>query len=276
MLLGNVRSRYRGRGMEFEEVRHYQPGDDVRSIDWKVSARLGGTYTKLFCEERERPCHILVDQRQSLFFGSAYQFKSVLAAEVAAALGWAALAGGDRVGGQVLGDTIEHDCRARRNTQAVLRLIHDIHDLNHALYEIQANPDQELTASNPQSLANSLEECHRITRPGTSIYLVSDFHDFDQAAVKALTTLGKHTDITLIQINDPIELEIPLLGSVAISDGQASSRMRISKSIQHAYLSEVDKRILNLKTAAAQSRAHYAHISTTESARDALVKIFGV
>ena len=86
MLLGNVRSRFRGRGMEFEEVRRYQPGDDIRTIDWKVSARTQSTYTKLFCEERERPCHIIVDQRSSLFFGSNRQFKSVLAAELATCL----------------------------------------------------------------------------------------------------------------------------------------------------------------------------------------------
>jgi len=262
--------------MEFEEVRHYQPGDDVRSIDWKVSARIGGTYTKLFCEERERPCHILVDQRRSHFFGSATQFKSVLAAEVAAALAWAALAGGDRIGGQVLGDTSERDSRARRNTQAVLRLIHDIHDLNHALCKTPSSPDEEISNSDAQSLTNSLEECARITRPGTSIYVISDFHDFGQSAVKALTTLGKHTDITLIQISDPMELEMPLLGNIAISDGQTTSRLRINKSIQHAYLSEMDRRMLYLKTAAAQSRAHYTHISTGSSARDALIKIFSV
>jgi len=91
LLLGNVRSRYRGRGMEFEEVRRYQAGDDIRTIDWKVSARAQGTYTKLFCEERERPCHILVDQRRTLYFGSKIQFKSVLAAELAAGIAWAAL-----------------------------------------------------------------------------------------------------------------------------------------------------------------------------------------
>ncbi|MBT5031007.1 MAG: DUF58 domain-containing protein, partial [Proteobacteria bacterium] len=99
MLLGETRSKFRGRGMEFEEVRQYQPGDDIRNIDWRVSARTGGTYTKLFCEERERPVHIVVDQRNSMFFGSAQRFKSVLAAEVASALAWAALAGSDRIGG---------------------------------------------------------------------------------------------------------------------------------------------------------------------------------
>ena len=141
---------------------------------------------------------------------------------------------------------------------------------------MRTNSDEKIVASISQSLANSLEECRRITRPGTSIYVVSDFHDFNQAAVKALTTLGKHTDITLIQISDPMELEIPLLGNIAISDGQDSSRMRISKSIQQAFWGEMDRRILNLKTAAAQSRAHYAHVSTANSARDTLVKIFGV
>jgi len=267
MLLGNVRSRFRGRGMEFAEVRRYQPGDDIRTIDWKVSARTQSTYTKLFCEERERPCHILVDQRSHLFFGSQRQFKSVLAAELAAAIGWAALAGGDRVGGQVIGDKSELDCRARRNKQAVLRLIHDINELNQQL--IHANTDTTT------SLGNSLEECRRITRPGTAIFVISDFHDFDDSAAKALSNLGKHTDITLLQVSDTLEDELPMSGTIAISDGKRNNRVFLSKSLKRAYQEQRSARQVLLKSAVARARALYANIDTEQSAREALVRLFG-
>ena len=267
MLLGNVRSRFRGRGMEFEEVRRYQPGDDIRTIDWKVSARTQQTYTKLFCEERERPCHILVDQRSSLFFGSEKQFKSVLAAELAAAIAWAALAGGDRVGGQVIGDLTERDCRARRNKQAVLQLIHNIDELNQLLQQ----PSNETSTT----LANSLEECRRITRPGTAIFVISDFHDFDDAAAKALTNLGKHADITLLHVCDALEDTLPISGSIAISDGVHNSNIFLSKSLKNAYQEKRAKQQQVLTSAVTQARALYANIDTQLLAREALMKLFG-
>lgn len=268
MLLGNVRSRFRGRGMEFEEVRRYQPGDDIRTIDWKVSARAQGTYTKLFCEERERPCHILVDQRSHLFFGSTIQFKSVLAAELATALAWAALAGGDRIGGQVIGQTEHRDTRARRNKQAVLKFVHDICELNACLASKQEVRDNTL------SLALSLEECRRMTRPGTAVFIVSDFHDFDQASAKALSDLAKHTDVSLLQVTDPLEESLPLAANVAISDGLHSSKVSISKRVQVAYQAERQQQRELLEKSVSQSRALFARISTASQARDALRKIF--
>lgn len=273
MMLGNVRSRFRGRGMEFEEVRRYQPGDDIRTIDWKVSARAEGTYTKLFCEERERPCHILVDQRSPLYFGSTRQFKSVLAAELGAALAWAALAGGDRVGGQVVADFDEKDTRARRNRQAVLNLIHDIHEANAALQESQNQSQQDTSV--PSSLGASLEECQRITRPGTAIFIVSDFHDFDQRAAKALSNLGKHTDLSLLQVMDPLEESLPLLSNVAISDGRQNRRVTISKRIKSDYLEQRAAQQVELKKAIGRARALYSLVSTKDSARSALISIFG-
>ena len=277
MLLGNVRSRFRGRGMEFEEVRRYQPGDDIRTIDWKVSARVGDTYTKLFCEERERPCHILVDQRSTLYFGSDRQFKSVLAAELAAALAWAALAGGDRVGGQVLSDFSERDSRDRRNKQAVLQFIHDLDQANHLL-AVQApaekSPQQNEPPQTPTSLANSLEECRRITRPGTAIFIISDFHDFDVACAKALFNLGKHADLSLFQVSDKLEEQLPILGNVAISDGQYSSSIALTSGLTKAYTAKLADHQALLKSAAARARALYSKAETSQTARDILVKIF--
>jgi uncharacterized protein (DUF58 family) len=266
LLLGNVRSRFRGRGMEFEEVRRYQAGDDIRTIDWKVSARAHGVYTKLFCEERERPCHILVDQRRSLYFGSSIQFKSVLAAELAAGIAWAALKGGDRVGGQVIGENQTIDSRARRSKQAVLGFIHDVHELNHRLAG-EPEPSEA-------NLAISLDECQRITRPGTAIFIISDFHDFDQAAAKSLSNLGKHADLTLLQVSDQLEQQLPSLGSVAISDGRQSSKVNLSKSLTKAYQQRITNQQQLLISAATKSRALYAGVDTSQTARQALIKLF--
>lgn len=278
MLLGNVRSRFRGRGMEFEEVRRYQAGDDIRTIDWKVSARVGKTYTKLFCEERERPCHILVDQRSHLYFGSQRQFKSVLAAELAAGLSWAALAGGDRVGGQVIGDVAERDNRGRRSKQAVLRFIHDIHEFNRGLMQptlLQEPSAQQGSQAQTSSLANSLEECRRITRPGTAIFIISDFHDFNADSAKALSNLGKHADVTLLHVVDELEEQLPFNGAIAISDGEHQANVNVSSKIKSAYQARLQEKDAALKSGATKARALYKKLDTSQSAREALIAIFG-
>lgn len=273
MLLGNVRSRFRGRGMEFEEVRRYQAGDDIRTIDWKVSARAQGTFTKLFCEERERPCHIIVDQRSPLFFGSKGLFKSVLAAEIASAIAWAALKGGDRVGGQVIGDYDERESRAKRSKQSVLRFIHDINELNHALF-LSMRESNHVKNSNNSTMSNSLEECRRITRPGTAIFVISDFHDFDTDTAKALSNLAKHTDVSLLKINDALEQDLPIFGGIAISDGLQSSKIHITKALKQDYQNTLSEKDALLKNAATQARALFAELSTDNSARQSLIKLF--
>lgn len=277
MLLGNVRSRYRGRGMEFEEVRAYQVGDDIRTIDWKVSARAGGTYTKLFCEERERPCHIIVDQRSSMYFGSKVQFKSVLAAELASGLAWAALASGDRVGGQVIGDSSERDSKARHSKQAVLKFLHDLDELNHKLQtNLVPNDKAESQTEEPKatSLANSLQECQRTTRPGTAIFVISDFHDFDPSCAKALRNLSKHADLTLLQVVDLLEEKFPIKGNIAISNGKQSSRITVTNVLKKQYATAREEHMTLLKNAATQARALYTKTDTTQSARQTLTKLF--
>lgn len=270
MLLGETRSRFRGRGMEFEEVRTYQPGDDVRNIDWRVSARTGGTYTKLFCEERERPVHILVDQRSSMFFGSSKRFKSVLAAELATALAWAALAGSDRIGGQIIGDYAESDIRARRNKHAVLKFIHDLNEHNLALPEKNTRENAA-----PKTLTEMIDECRRITRPGTAIFLISDFHDFGETTAKSLSTLGRHTDINLFHIVDAIELNLPDAGTVSISDGNHRVSVKLSSGLQKDFLEKSAKREKLLKDAAVRSRALYTQVQTDEEPRHLLNRIYG-
>ena len=268
MLLGETRSRFRGRGMEFEEVRAYQAGDDIRSIDWRVSARTGGTFTKLFCEEHERPVHVMVDQRNSLFFGSQVQFKSVLAAEVACAIAWAALAGSDRIGGQIIGDYESRDIRAKRNKQAVLKFIHNLTEINSLL------PTNKQQTEIGNTIANMIEECRRITRPGTAVFIISDFHDFDQLAAKALSSLGRHCDISLLNISDPLEKQLPLLGNVAISDGVEHRSVTLNKKLKSDYQNKLNEHQERLQQSAIRARALYTELSTAVTARHALTKIF--
>ena len=275
MLLGETRSRFRGRGMEFEEVRPYQPGDDIRNIDWKVSARAGGTYTKLFCEERERPIHIIVDQRNSMFFGSSQRFKSVLAAEIASALAWAALAGSDRIGGQVVGDYSESDIRAKRTKEAVLRVVRDLVAYNQQLP--QTDPDHAPNQTKQESkktIAQVLEECRRLTRPGTVIFIISDFHDFGPAAAKALSMLGRHTDVSLIHIIDALEKQLPFSGQVAISDGNNRSSVQLSARVRASFEEQYQTRQAALLKAATRSRALYTQVATDANPRRTLTQLF--
>ncbi len=268
VLLGNTRSRFRGRGMEFEEVRRYQAGDDIRTIDWKVTARKPGTYTKLFCEERERPCHIIIDQRGTLFFGSGDRFKSVLAAELGSAIAWATLASGDRVGAQIFGNTTEVDIRARNSRKAVLTLIDNLHSMNTQLLHQSTSTDAE------QPLSHYLNESLRIVRPSSAVFVISDFHDIDDACSKALGKLGKRTDLTLIQVFDPLEEALPSGGILPISDGEQTASVRLSSELQSAYENSIATRNKLIRRTAKLTGAHFLKISTLDTARQALSKAY--
>lgn len=221
-MVGNRSTRMRGRGIEFEEVRQYQAGDDIRTIDWRVTARSGKPHTKMFREERERPTLLCVDQRQNMFFGSRTAFKSVVAAHVAALIGWATLEHGDRVGGLVFNDESHCDIRARRHRQTVLQLLNQMHRFNRVL-PVSAN-----TVSKPFEVA--LKELQRIAKPGYQIVLISDFHgwrdgwdDSNRASsnqcIKRLAQLSQHCEIVAIGIHDPLEAELPAPGRYGVSDG---------------------------------------------------------
>ena len=212
---GATRSPLRGRGLEFEEVRAYQAGDDVRAIDWRVTARSGRPYTKLFREERERPVLLLVDQRQPMFFGSRHCFKSVLATQLGALLAWSAVARGDRVGGLVIGNDERRDLRPRHTRRALLHWLDTLHRFNHQLQR-----DSQLQGSDGDTLRAALDDLRHIAHPGSAIYLISDFSGADQPdALQPLRLLARHCDVRALWITDPLERELPPPGRYAISDG---------------------------------------------------------
>jgi uncharacterized protein (DUF58 family) len=211
-LVGPHQTRFRSRGIEFEEVRAYQAGDDIRSIDWRVTARTGKPHTKMFREERERPVMLMVDQRLSMFFGSKTCFKSVMAAHTAALLAWAAFQNNDRVGGLVFNDEGHQEVRPKRNARTVLRLLSSIDSLNHQL--------SRRVTRGESGVDQAIEELRRITRPGSNLFIISDFHDLGNEGLKHLYLLSKNNDITAVRIYDPLEEHLPPKGAYSITNGE--------------------------------------------------------
>jgi uncharacterized protein (DUF58 family) len=228
-LAGPNKSNFRGRGIDFEEVRSYQPGDDIRTIDWRVTARTGQAHTKLFREERERPVLVAVDQRPGMFFGSSHCFKSVLAAQLASLVAWSALDGGDRVGGLVFNGAMHREIRPRRSRKTVLALLSHIADFNNDL-----PPAREVQAGN---FAETLANLRRIARPGTSLFLISDFSGAaGEHAREHLFQLAQHTEITAIACFDPLECELPPAGRYAVTDGLDRSELDTAdRALRAAY-----------------------------------------
>ncbi len=214
---GSNQSVFKGRGMEFAESRGYQAGDDVRNIDWRVTARTGKTHTKLFQEERERPVHLLVDMRPMMQFGTRVRFKSNLAAVVAAQLAWVGHDGGDRVGGQILTSEGIDDFRAARTRRAVLRFLEALSLNTQLKTDSEESPNN--TKEQPLTLAQGIHRLRKSCRPGTLAFVISDFSDFDEHAIQELVRLSAHTHVTAIQISDALDQSLPAQGR--LSDGQS-------------------------------------------------------
>jgi len=234
-LAGPNKSNFRGRGIDFEEVRNYQHGDDIRTIDWRVTARTGVAHTKLFREERERPVLVVVDQRSSMFFGSRHCFKSVLAGQIASLLAWSALHRGDRVGGLVFDDARHREIRPRRSRKTVLTLLSQITAFNHAL------PGSPETVNG--GFASMLSNLRRIARPGSSLFLVSDFRGgSERGAREHLFELAKHTELTAIACTDPLESRLPGAGMYAVTDGRERSELNTAdRQLRNRYERDMEQ-----------------------------------
>ncbi|HBH62240.1 MAG TPA: DUF58 domain-containing protein [Nitrospiraceae bacterium] len=199
---GHYHSVFKGQGMEFEEVREYQPGDDIRSIDWNVTARTGRPFIKKFVEERELTIMLLFDMSGSTYFGSVNKLKRQLAAELCSLLAMSAIKNNDKVGLIAFTDRIEKFVPPRKGLSHVLRLIRE------ALY---FEPEGKAT-----DISGALEYLGRVTNRSTVSFIISDFHDTDYK--KPLSIAGKRHDIVAISITDPREIELPDIGIINLED----------------------------------------------------------
>lgn len=262
-------SRFRGRGMEFDESRPYQPGDDPRSIDWRVTARSTTAYTKLFREERERPVLIAVDLRSNMHFATQGCFKSVNASRAAALLSWAAHHRGDRLGGLIFGDTTHRELKPRLGRRAALRFVH----------ELVEHPDwvrRDAKARNEDALTQAMSALRRVTRPGSLVVVISDFAGFSRAAQSYLSSVARHNEVLALFLSDPLERELPPPGryrlvsphdELAIDTYAAPAR----RDYEHAY----KERLEELETFCQRYGVHLMPMSTDDDPVSALQTALG-
>ncbi len=214
VLAGEYHSVFKGQGMEFEEVREYQIGDEVRSIDWNVTARMGQPFVKRFREERELTVLFAVDLSASGDFGSTDKLKNEVSAEICALLAFSAIKNNDKVGLIVFTDTVELFIPPAKGTSHVLRIIREL---------LGFKPRQVKT-----DIAAAVDFLGKVTRRQTVVFLVSDF--LESSFERSLRAVGKCHDLTAISIFDPVELEMPNVGLVELEDAETSEVIQIDTS----------------------------------------------
>jgi uncharacterized protein (DUF58 family) len=197
-------SHFRGRGMEFDESRPYQPGDDPRSIDWRVTARSTTAYTKLFREERERPVLVMVDLRANMHFATRGCFKSVNASRAAGLLAWAAHHRGDRLGGLIFGDHVHRELKPRLGRRAALRFAHALAD--HPDWQSRARHADE---DGEAALTMAMSSLRRVARPGSLVVVLSDFQGLSRTAQSNLSSVARHNEVLAVVLSDPFERQLP-------------------------------------------------------------------
>nr|WP_320114264.1 DUF58 domain-containing protein [uncultured Desulfuromonas sp.] len=264
-LSGGYRSVQRGRGMEFAEVRSYQNGDDIRTIDWRVTARTGKPHTKLFQEERERPVLVALDYRRPMFFATRGCFKAVQASHLAALIGWQALKDGDRLGAFLFSEERHVELRPQSGKRGVLRLLQQM---------VNAPAWQRPTHQpfNPQQrLFNTLIRLRRVARPGSLVTLISDFSQWDSQVEEQLILLARHCSLRLIFCYDPLEAALPQNGCYPISDGRQQGLLNSDDhSFRNHYRQRFTAHLDVLTQFCQQQRASLLLCATTDQPMDCL------
>jgi len=230
-LAGAYRSRFRGRGVDFLESRNYQPGDDIRNMDWRVTARTGRAHTKVFQEERERPVLVVIDASPSLYFGTRRCLKSVAAGQMAAAIAWSAVRRGDRVGGFLFAPGKHRELRPSGGRRGAMRLIQGLVDW--------LQPEQ--ADGKTEGLSVALERVRHAVRPGSLIIVLSDFFSLDEDCNRHISRLRQHNDVIGCQLLDAAEYALPE-GAYPISDGHASSIMNTQHQADRNRFEQISQR----------------------------------
>jgi len=223
LLSGRYASRMRGRGLNFEEIRDYRSGDDVRSIDWKVTARLQSPHVRVFNEERDRQGVLVVDQRLSMFFGTRRAMKSVTAAEIAAVVAWRILSVGDRVGGIVFNDRSIEEVRPQRSRRIVLQYLTKLAEQNQAL-GVGRGITRDATMLN-----RAVDRIRRVAPHDATVVIFSDFDGADETTRHAIAALAAHNTVIAVLIHDPSQSELPAAGRMTVTDGE----LQIALDVAH-------------------------------------------
>ncbi len=212
ILTGRHNSKLRGRGLNFEELRHYRAGDDIRTMDWKVTNRTKKPHVRVFTEERERNVILLLDQRVSMFFGSKDKMKSVAAAEAAALIAWRVLASGDRIGAVIFNDEAIVHIPPERSKTNVIKVLSKAVEFNQQL--------QVGRRSSAEQLQQALDKAARTLSHDALLVLIGDGSGWTQQATDHVRRISQHNDIIALKVFDPAEEELPDIDQFVVSDGR--------------------------------------------------------
>ena len=261
LLSGEYHSVFKGQGMEFAEVREYTPGDDVRGIDWNVTARLNSPFVKIFEEERELTVMLMVDMSGSLLFGSVDKTKQQIAAELTAILAFSAMKNNDKVGLILFTDRIEKFVPPRKGRSHGLRIIREI---------LSFEP-----AGNKTDIRSALEYFNHTIKKKSIAFLISDF--IDEGYEKIMNVVGKKHDLIGVVLNDPRESEMPRSGLIKFKDAETGNIRVIdtsNKAIQQWFSETLQSREVERKSTFIKSRLDAIEIKTSESYVKPLVNFF--
>jgi uncharacterized protein (DUF58 family) len=265
---GAYMSSFRGRGMEFDESRLYLPGDDIRNMDWRVTARTGEPHTKVYREERERPVLIWLDLNPSMLFATRGCFKAVAASKAAAMLAWSTSAHNDRLGALIFAGNDHVELKPRRGKSAVLDLIGQT--CKHPAWHNSHNRQ-------PRNMSHAMSRLRKVTRPGSLVFLISDFREMDDQAESHLINVARHNDVVLIQVYDPIEAELPPSGSYKVSDGNNELQLNTAdKKLRLEYRERFDQRQTRLAKLCRQHRMYLLPLATCDDVLSGLQQGLGI
>lgn len=295
---GGSQSLYHGRGMTYAESRLYQHGDDVKNMDWRVTARTGKAYTKLYQEERERPVFILVDLRPHMFFGTRVRFKSHMAVEIAATLAWLGHDAGDRIGGQIITAQGVENLKPTRTRRGVLHFLASLTNSMQPQTSYnqpnQASPANSANLDKPPKLSASIQQLSKFCHSGSLVFVISDFStgfgnavngnvvnrsrdvnaeantltDVNPSLAQSLTSLSAHVHTTLIQVTDPLEHYLPANGG-RLSDGQAVIDMhQLGKQALQRHAQGFSNRQQQLQKFCAKKHMQFHHLQTDQAVSD--------
>lgn len=239
ILSGRYASRLRGRGLNFEELRRYMPGDDIRTMDWKVTARTRSPHVRVYTEEKDRSVVLIVDQRINMFFGTRDKLKSVTAAEAAALGVWRALDVGDRAGAVIFNDTELVDIRPQRSQNTAMSILGTIVRMNHSLHADTA------VEPNPAMLNQALESALQLISHDTLVVMISDFFGVDEQTERLTARMAEHNDVLALLVHDPIRLK-PAVQNLTVSDGSRQMEIdfadkRVREKISDDYGDEQER-----------------------------------
>lgn len=269
VLNGRHASKLRGRGLNFEELRNYFTGDDIRTIDWKVTARTGKPHVRVYTEERDRPTLLIVDQRMSMFFGSRVYMKSVVAAEAAALAAHRLLAQGDRVGGLIFGDDSIAEHRPVRSPAALRRLLTSIADANGRL-------DASTAVAEPGSLNRVLQAAARIAKTNYLVLVFSDFDTVDAKTEPLIRSIAQNNDLLLFSVSDPLADALPEGFRITASDGVMQAEIDTSDGTIRERLEESMRgRLADVSGWSRKYGLPFLPLTTDRPALDQLLHLLG-